>query len=257
MFANARRQSNPPVRGVVSPLPLGDLDNTSYAANHHHYHQRVELHSPVSFNSRPSADFVLPIISTSNTTDSVTSHAPRRSTIVSLQPPVLPPIPRVASRHEPDVSSAARKERRANAAEQGEDKGAYADDSTPGTRASTAGSDGADSLSLTFPVPPSKTPSFAHSDDYPEISFDEPRMEATMFPRPQPQPPSDPYTAGPPMSRDFIDSRDRPYSHNLQRPPPVAGSFSSPDILPPRSATVQGLRQHEVLQLHDQTIYPP
>jgi hypothetical protein len=246
MFAKARRQSNPPVREVVSPLPLGDLDNTSYAQHYHHQHPRVELHSPVSFNSRPSADFVPPRISTSSTTNSVTSHAPRRSTIVSLQPPVLPPIPRVASRHEPDVSSAARKERRANAAEQGEDKGAYADDSTPGTRASTAGSDGADSLSLTFPVPPSKTPSFAHSDDYPDISFDEPRMEATMFPGPQPQPPSDTYTAGPPMSRDFIDSRDRPYSHNLQRPPPIAGSFSSPNIFPPRSATVQGLRQHEL-----------
>ena len=243
MFAKARRQSNPPVREVqvVSPLPFGDLDTTQ--GHYHHQH----LHSPVSFDSRPSADSVLPRISTSSTTGSATSYAPRRSTIVSLQPPVLPPIPRVASRHDPDVSSAARKERRANAAEQGEDKGAHAEDSTPGSRGSAAGPDAADSdsLSLTFPVPPSKTPSFAHSDDYPEISFDEPRMEATMFPGPPPQPPSDPYTAGPPMSRSFIDSRDRPYSHNLQRPPPVAGSYSSPDTLPPRSATVQGVRQHE------------
>ena len=224
MFAKARRQSNPPVREVqvVSPLPFGDLDTTQ--GHYHHQH----LHSPVSFDSRPSADSVLPRISTSSTTGSATSYAPRRSTIVSLQPPVLPPIPRVASRHDPDVSSAARKERRANAAEQGEDKGAHAEHSTPGSRGSAAGPDAADSdsLSLTFPVPPSKTPSFAHSDDYPEISFDEPRMEATMFPGPPPQPPSDPYTAGPPMSRSFIDSRDRPYSHNLQRPPPVAGSYS-------------------------------
>jgi hypothetical protein len=242
MFAKARRRSQSsnqtPVREVVSPL--GDLDST-YAYQAHHHQQ---LHSPVSFDSRPSADSVPPRISTS-TTGSAISYAPRRSTIVSLQPPVLPPIPRVASRHEPDVSSAARKERRANAAEQGEDKGAHAEASTPGTRGSATGSDAADSLSLTFPVPPQEIPSFANSDDYPEISFDEPRMEATMFPRPQPQPPSDPYTAGPPMSRDFIDSRDRPYSHNLQRPPPVASSYSSPDTLPPRSATVQGVHQHE------------
>jgi hypothetical protein len=249
MFAKARRRSSlTPAREVVSPLPLGDLDSSStYAANHQHLqlHQRLELHSPVSFDSRPSADSVLPRISISSTTGSATSYAPRRSTIVSLQPPVLPPIPRVASRHEPEASSAARKERRANAAEQGQDKGAYADDSTPGTLASAAGPDAADSLSVTSSVPPSEIPSFANSDDYPEISFDEPRMEATMFPRPQPQPPSDPYTAGPPMSRSFIDSRDRPYSHNPQRPPPVVGSYSSPDVLPPRSATVQGLRQHE------------
>jgi len=245
MFAKARRQSNPPVKDrelqVVSPL--GDLDSTHY--HHHHHHQ---LHSPVSFDSRPSADSVLPRISTSSTTGSAASYAPRRSTVVSLQPPVLPPIPRVASRHEPAVSSAARKERRANAAEQDQDKGPHAEDSTPETRGSAAGSDAAESLSLTFPVPPQEIPSFATSDGYPEINFDEPRMEATMFPRPQPPPPSDPYTAGPPMSRSFIDSRDRPYSHNLQRPPPVAGSYSSPDTLPPRSATVQGVRQNELTQ---------
>lgn len=244
MFVKARRRSQsstsnrtPPVRlHVVSPL--GDPDNT-YAAAHHQ-----QLHSPVSLDSRPSADSVPPRFSTSSTADSASSYAPRRSTIVSLQPPILPPIPRVASRHEADVSSAARKERRENAAGHGEDKGAHAEDSTLGTRESAAGSDAADNLSLTSSVP-HEIPFLANSVDYPEISFDGPRMEATMFPRPQPQPPSDPYTAGPPMSRSFIDSRDRPYSHNLQRPPAVASSYSSPDTLPPRSATVQGVRQHE------------
>jgi hypothetical protein len=64
-----------------------------------------------------------------------------------------------------------------------------------------------------------------------------------MFPRPQPQPniPSDPFAADQPMSRSFIDSRDRPYSHNAQRPPAIASSHSSPNVLPPRSNTVQGL----------------
>ena len=64
-----------------------------------------------------------------------------------------------------------------------------------------------------------------------------------MFPRPEPQTnvSNDPYTAGSPMSRSFIDSRDRPYSHNVQRPPAIASSHSSPNALPPRSNTVQGL----------------
>ena len=247
MFAKARRRSQSSSQNTVPVSPLAerfDLDSTYAAA------QRQQLNSPVSFDSRPSADSVQPRISTTTTNHPAgPSYAPRRSTIVSLQPPVLPPIPRVASRHEPNVSSAARKgkERRETAEDQGEGKGAHAEDSTPRPRGSAAGPDAldSDSLPLTSLAPPEETPSLEHSGDYPEISFDEPRMEATMFPRPQPQPPSDPYTAGPPMSRSFIDSRDRPYSHNVQRPAAVTSSYSSPDAIPPRSAAVEGLRQNE------------
>lgn len=161
---------------------------------------------------------------------------------MSLQPPVLPPIPRVASRHESEVSSA-RKEQAARPAqkEEGRHTGALSQE----TRGNAAGPASGVSPSHAAPEAPALSPvnipTLSTSEDA-EISFDQPRMEATMFPSRQPQQPNDPFTAGPPMTRSFIDSRDRPYSHNVQRPPAVASSYSSPDVIPPRSATAQGLR---------------
>jgi hypothetical protein len=169
---------------------------------------------------------------------------------VSLQPPILPPIPRVASRYESEASLAVKKEQRAKAREQeqveqethrlleGQEAAA-----TPIAKQEIPANSSAAPQAPAPLLSPLEIPGSTNSQDYPEITFDEPRMEATMFPRPHPQPhvPSDPFTAGPPMSRSFIDSRDRPYSHNVQRPPAIASSHSSPNALPPRSNTVQGL----------------
>ena len=74
-----------------------------------------------------------------------------------------------------------------------------------------------------------------------DINFDfdaeeqEPKMEASMFPRPQQQMVGNAFAPGPAMNRNFIDSRDKPYSQPAHRPPPIQSSYSSPDMLSPRS----------------------
>jgi hypothetical protein len=157
---------------------------------------------------------------------------------------VLPPIPRVASRYESHADVAARKEQRAKSGQQ-EEAEQIAHRSLKDASEPSIPENGLPVTSPAAPqaplLPPLEIPTSTNPEHYPEITFDEPRMEATMFPKPQPPPPSDPFTAGPPMSRSFIDSRDRPYSHNVQRPPVISSSYSSPNVLPPRSATVQGL----------------
>ena len=242
MFAKAARRhrdstsSRPATADTPVSLvsPLGERFDLARDSQHS---QQQQLHSPVSLVSRPSAESVR-----RRTSDG------QRQSIVSLQPPVLPPIPRVASRYESEASLALKKEQRAKAKEQeqvehtalrlleGQESAV-----TPTTKedhpVTSSASPQAPSLSTL------EITSSTSSDHYPEISFDEPRMEATMFPRPEPQQnvSSGPYTAGSPMSRSFIDSRDRPYSHNVQRPPAVASSHSSPNALPPRSNTFHGL----------------
>jgi len=241
MFAKAARRhrdstsSRPATADAPAALvsPLGERFDLARDSQHS---QQQQLHSPVSLVSRPSAESVR-----RRTGDG------QRKSIVSLEPPVLPPIPRVASRYESEASLAAKKEQRAKAREQeqvehtalrlleGQESAV-----TPTTKEDFSATSSAAPQTTT--LSPVETSTSANSDHYPEISFDEPRMEATMFPRPEPQShvSNGPYTAGSPMSRSFIDSRDRPYSHNVQRPPAIA-SHSSPNALPPRSNTVQGL----------------
>lgn len=236
MFAKAARRHGDSTSSIANPsqTPVSPLSERFDAGRDSH-HSQQQLHSPISLASRPSADSVR----------RRTSDGPRQS-IVSLQPPVLPPIPRVASRYETEASLAAKKEQRTKIREQEaaeqtalrslEGRGNPAE-SLLGNELSATSSAAPHAPALS----PLEIPRSTNPDHYPEITFDEPRMEATMFPRPQPQPPSDPFSPGPPMSRTFIDSRDRPYSHNVQRPPAITSSYSSPDTLPPRSATVQGL----------------
>lgn len=231
MFAKARRHrdslsSNPASRTPVSPLDQHfDLSRGADPQLH------AGLHSPISLASaddrdRPSADSVRRL----------TGDGPRRST-VSLQPPVLPPIPRVASRNEGDAGLHSRREKEQGRRGDGEllrennAAGAF----SFGKQAAPFASDISRPASAVAAAPPVLAPldipSVTTTEPWPEIDFDKPKMEATMFPRPQPQAPGDPYTAGPPMSRSFVDSRDRPYSHNVQRPPAVASSYSSPNML--------------------------
>ena len=240
MFAKAARRhrdsisSNPAATAETPVSPLGERFDLTRDTQHS---QQQQLHSPISLASRPSADSVR-----RRTDDGL------RQSIVSLSPPILPPIPRVASQYESEASRTAKKEQRAKVREQEQVEHATNRllESQEAATTPIAKQD-IPSVSSTAPqaslLSPLKIPGSTNSEDYPEITFDEPRMEATMFPRPQPQPniPSDPFAADQPMSRSFIDSRDRPYSHNAQRPPAIASSHSSPNVLPPRSNTVQGL----------------
>ncbi|KAK3686376.1 hypothetical protein LTR37_019886 [Vermiconidia calcicola] len=58
-----------------------------------------------------------------------------------------------------------------------------------------------------------------------------PKMESSLFPTREPSSPAIPSTdTPPPMSRAWIDSRDKPYGSPLARPPPVQPVQSSPDL---------------------------
>jgi hypothetical protein len=239
MFVNPARRhrdstssSNDPGH---SPVPLVSPLGDRFDLGRDSQSSQRQLYSAIPLASRPSAESVR-----QRTSDGT------RQSIVSLQPPVLPPIPRVASRYETEASLAAKKEQRIKAREQ--ETAEQSVDHSLDTRARPAETVPGDELPVTSSaapqaqvLSPSEIPTSTNPADYPEITFDEPRMEATMFPGPPPQPSRDPFAADPPMSRSFIDSRDRPYSHNVQRPPAIASSYSSPDTLQPRSATFQSL----------------
>lgn len=162
---------------------------------------------------------------------------------MSLQPPVLPPIPRVASRKESDLSLAVtghqQQEQPPRPDEQERKDTTYT--TLAGERSAAGPSSGSDwrPHSSQGPQAHLSSPAEVPTLHWPDSDLDEPIMEATMFPRPQKQAPGDPFTAGPPMSRSFIDSRDRPYSHNIQRPPAINSSRSSPDVRPPRASSAQ------------------
>jgi hypothetical protein len=236
MFAKAARRhrdSTSSSNQDPNQTPVSPLGQRFDLGRDNHSQQPQPLHSPISLASRPSAESVR-----RRTSDGL------QQTRVSLQAPVLPPIPRVASRYESHANLAARKEQRAQSGQQ-EEAEQIAHRSPEGASVSSIPENGHPAIFPAAPqapvLSPLEIPASTNPSHYPEITFDEPKMEATMFPKPQPAPPSDPFTAGPPMSRDFIDSRDRPYSHNVQRPPAITSSYSSPNVLPPRSATVQGL----------------
>ncbi|KAK3707562.1 hypothetical protein LTR37_012057 [Vermiconidia calcicola] len=58
-----------------------------------------------------------------------------------------------------------------------------------------------------------------------------PKMESSLFPTREPSSPAIPSNdTPPPMSRAWIDSRDKPYGSPLARPPPVQPVQSSPDL---------------------------
>lgn len=75
------------------------------------------------------------------------------------------------------------------------------------------------------------SPGTLHDD-----SDETPHMEASVFPSRTKVKASSaiPLPDGPAMSRDFIDSRDRPYAQATARRPPVQSSVSSPSLLDSR-----------------------
>ncbi|KAI7189631.1 hypothetical protein KC363_g4838 [Hortaea werneckii] len=137
--------------------------------------------------------------------------------------PVLPPIPRVASRYEPATSD------RYRAQEDG-DSG-----NRPGLGNSLDRSKQGDHLEHPVELPPiggAANAAVANMDWQSPSSLGDasPRMEGTLFPQKSPGPSTLPPTSGgPAMSREFIDSRDKPYSQP-QRPQTIQQSYSTPQV---------------------------
>ncbi|KAK4545892.1 hypothetical protein LTR36_002456 [Oleoguttula mirabilis] len=159
-------------------------------------------------------------------------------TSFATAPPVLPPIPRVASRYEPSVSDGPQDSRL----------------SVPGQSSSSSRArDESDNVSaFSFGSRKSQlvhpAPSFEHPIDLMPTTLSRPasdaaftmpgqearpstsggstpKMESSLFPPKSAasasgSPMLPPINSGPPMSRAFIDSRDKPYSHraSLSRP---------------------------------------
>ncbi|KAM0716451.1 hypothetical protein Q7P37_007896 [Cladosporium fusiforme] len=244
MFAKARHRdsvsSNPPtVQTPVSPLDQRfDLAlDASFA-------------SPVSLNtdrSRPSADAVR-----TRSGDGV-----RRST-VSLQPPVLPPIPRVASRNESESSSDSKQEQEADTTRQ--DQKEHTASSSQATQESAVAPvprvDSQPSSSSAGPQaqlhsPVELLPSFTTTEQW-DSFLDEPVMEATMFPRPQASSTAEigpiqitfndhpPLRAVTALRMCFRRSRRLPHANYSIHPPRVSSAARS---TPPSAASLEPARK--------------
>lgn len=296
MFARRHRDSTSSnaTRGPVSPLqPTFDFGLNQ---------NNDRVGSPISVSSKASEPFRVSRDSYARPYTSDGTAESRRS-IVSLSPPVLPPIPRITTRHE-GVSSSVQPGQndmgmsgdagQANAALKpqssferslefnfsGLDPAESAQRPAPEReihlRPATAGHSASSRESLRPQSSFERSINFstmnrkslgaeASSDEAPgpaapyirpersssllDINFDfdaedqEPKMEASMFPRPQQALAGNAFAPGPAMSRNFIDSRDKPYAQPAHRPPPIQSSYSSPDMLSLRSpGTVSGSR---------------
>ena len=137
--------------------------------------------------------------------------------------PVLPPIPRVASRYEPATSERYRAKEDGNSGNE-PGLGSTLDHSKQGHL-------------LEHPAEPPSTRRAANATvadmDWQSPSSPgsgPPRMEGTLFPPKSSGSSALPPTPiGPAMSREFIDSRDKPYSQP-QRPPTIQQSYSTPQV---------------------------
>ncbi|KAH9828241.1 hypothetical protein Tdes44962_MAKER09408 [Teratosphaeria destructans] len=155
---------------------------------------------------------------------------------VSLAPPVLPPIPRVASTHG-SVASAETSPHHISASEDGSKPRDERDNFSVSSRASArrrASQPQPFTSTLERPIdlpPPASqaSPGGARMHEAPRprtagetVDADGvPRMLSSIFPpAPRPESPQLPeIDTGPAMTREFIDSRDRPYSNPVHRPP--------------------------------------
>ncbi|OQO13433.1 hypothetical protein B0A48_01661 [Cryoendolithus antarcticus] len=185
-----------------------------------------------------------------------TSDGARRS-VVSLQPPVLPPIPRLSSRDElfGEFSTTAHAAREAEVGESGTAKAAASQSSArmnaaqPNMRVDTL----PPTITRSMPSNPGSTPRIetqaaqygqpAPSNAILDIDFDRPQMQASMFPQRAPAAPVGNAfaTHHPAMSREFIDSRDRPYSQPpAPRVPLLQQIHSSPNLLAAKSPVSAG-----------------
>ncbi|TKA34175.1 hypothetical protein B0A50_00155 [Salinomyces thailandicus] len=171
----------------------------------------------------------LPRPGTSDGLSAATSHRTTGLRLTSASTaPVLPPIPRVASRYEPDRSARARDDVGDASTLNTGDRGSRRStgrllsgfeqpvDIMPTSAPASPGDSGADMQPLR-PL----TPDGATSP-----------MGSTLFPpKHQGSPHLSGVSSGPPMSRSFVDSRDKPYSQAVSRPLPMQQSHSMPHIL--------------------------
>ncbi|OQO11065.1 hypothetical protein B0A48_05320 [Cryoendolithus antarcticus] len=180
-----------------------------------------------------------------------TSDGARRS-VVSLQPPVLPPIPRLSSRDElfGEFSTTAHAAREAEVSESGSANAAALQSNArmnaaqPSVRVESLPPAITRSVpSITGPPPRIETQTAQYgqptpSDNVLDIDFDRPQMQASMFPQRAPVAPAGNAFAAhhSAMSREFIDSRDRPYSQPpAPRVPLLQQIHSSPNLLAAKS----------------------
>lgn len=156
--------------------------------------------------------------------------------------PMLPPIPRVASRvHNRDESNGPESQEYG-----GKGKGKARDD---GDNASISSKKGALKARLSFehPVelmPPLSRPTTAGGSERPRTAggssnYSTPKMESSLFPSRNASPALAQSSNMPTMSRQFIDSRDKPYSPPLQRPFALQHNHSSPNLLGTASGTTK------------------
>ncbi|KAK6438478.1 hypothetical protein LTR95_005314, partial [Oleoguttula sp. CCFEE 5521] len=180
-----------------------------------------------------------------------TSDRARRS-VVSLQPPVLPPIPRLSSRDElfGEFSTTAHAAREAEVSESGTANTAasHSNASMNAAQPSVRVESRSPAIARSMPNnagPPTRfdtqAAQYGHTEQTStvlDIDFDRPQMQASMFPRQAPAAPMGNAFAAhhSAMSREFIDSRDRPYSQPpAPRVPLLQQIHSSPNLLNAKS----------------------
>ncbi|CAK4000185.1 Hypothetical predicted protein [Lecanosticta acicola] len=162
----------------------------------------------------------------------------------SLQPPMLPPIPRVASQN----NSTRSRSNSAGSEEQDAKRKGKARDETDNISLSSKKSALKARLSFEHPLelmPPLSRPTTAGGStisDRPQTAgraafsnHSTPNMESSLFPSKNNTPVLGQVPTMPAMSRQFIDSRDRPYSQPTQKPFAMQHNHSSPNLRGPQS----------------------
>lgn len=149
-----------------------------------------------------------------------------RKSTVGAAPPLLPPIPRVASRHESLASSVSQESRQPDAA--GKSRAREASDNVSTHSAGSRKSQSKpwslnfehpiDLMPVSLPGSPGMSKAMAPEPRFSTSSNSTPKMESSLFPKMESSPVLPLINSGPPMSRAFIDSRDKPYSHPSARP---------------------------------------
>ena len=190
--------------------------------------------SPMSVSSNPSMESLRP-----RTSDGI---ANKKKSTTGLAPPLLPPIPRVASREEKARSAVSYEsggsdsEGIARARKQRDDSDNVSVSSKKSGKSTRSGKSfkifelTIDELNKPPALPISSRPASSGSDMRPGTASSMPRMEGTLFPKadiPLLPPLRTTTSSGMTMDRSFIDSRDKPFQ------PPVAKmrTSSTPDLL--------------------------
>ncbi|KAK5130712.1 hypothetical protein LTR08_001742 [Meristemomyces frigidus] len=163
--------------------------------------------------------------------------------------PVLPPIPRVASRYVSEGRGGAHDKRRAN--DESDNLGAFSSNGRQSNPLPAPASFGHTVDFMPTPTPMSSTIGEAGlgivHDARPSTSGrSTPKMESSLFPLKPGTSFLPPINSGPPMSRAFIDSRDKTYSHTASRPSQQLSlqqsqsvPYMSPNMLSLQSPTSQ------------------